>query len=54
MNEPSTYDAMRQFADSWALLAMVLFFAGVVIFVFRRGSRSRYEEASRIPFKDED
>ncbi len=54
MDELSTYEAMRQFADSWVLLAMVLFFIGVVIFVFRRGSRSQYEDASRIPFKDED
>lgn len=48
-----TYTALRQFADSWALLAMALFFIGVVIFAFRPGSRERAEDAARIPLKDD-
>lgn len=48
-----TYTALRQFADSWALLAMTLFFIGVVIFAFRPGSRERAEDAARIPLKDD-
>ena len=48
-----TYTALRQFADSWALLAMTIFFVGVVIFTFRPGSRTRAEEAARIPLKDD-
>ena len=54
MTDATTYETLRQFADSWMLLALVLFFAGVVMFVFRRGSKRNYEDASRIPFKDED
>ena len=34
-----TYTAMRQFADSWGLLSMALFFVAVVLFAFRPGSR---------------
>lgn len=48
-----TYTAMREFADSWALLGMTLFFIGVVIFAFRPGSRKAAERAASIPFKDD-
>ncbi len=34
-----TYTAMRHFADSWGLLAMALFFLGVVFFIFRPGAK---------------
>ena len=47
-----TYDTMRHFADSWALLAMFVFFVAVAIFVFRPGSKKHYDEAARIPFKN--
>ena len=45
------YETMRHFADSWGLLAMLVFFLVVVVFVFRRGSRRKYEDAARIPLK---
>jgi len=48
-----TYTYLRQFADSWGLLFMVLFFCGVVIFAFRPGSREQADEAARIPLKDD-
>lgn len=48
-----TYTAMRHFADSWGLLAMTVFFIGVVIFAFRPGSKKNADDASRIPFRDE-
>ena len=48
-----TYPALRQFADSWALAAMTLFFVGVVIFTFRPGSRRKADEAARIPLKED-
>ncbi len=48
-----TYTALREFADSWGLLAMTLFFLGVVAFAFRPGSRKSADEAARIPLKDE-
>ncbi len=47
------YTALRQFADSWGLLFMALFFVGTVLFAFRPGSRKSADEAARIPLKDE-
>jgi cytochrome c oxidase cbb3-type subunit IV len=47
-----TYTALRQFADSWALLLMAGFFVGVVVFVFRPGSKAHYERAAQIPLRD--
>ncbi|MDN2567580.1 cbb3-type cytochrome c oxidase subunit 3 [Aquibium sp. A9E412] len=47
------YNTMREFADSWALLAMFVFFVGVVLFAFRPGSKKQADEAARIPLKDE-
>ena len=48
-----TYTAMRQFADSWALAAMTIFFIGVVIFAFRPGSRDSARQAAHIPLNDD-
>ncbi|MGI3210838.1 cbb3-type cytochrome c oxidase subunit 3 [Roseovarius tibetensis] len=49
-----TYSMLRQFADSWMLLALFLFFIGVVIWVFRPGAGKKYEEPANIPFRHED
>lgn len=49
-----TYSLMRQFADSWALLALTLFFIGVVVWVFRPGSTRQYRDSADIPFRHED
>jgi cytochrome c oxidase cbb3-type subunit 4 len=48
-----TYDALRQFADSWGLVAMVAFFVAVAVFVFRPGSKRKYDEAAKIPFEND-
>jgi cytochrome c oxidase cbb3-type subunit 4 len=49
-----TYELMRQFADSWGLVAMAAFFLGAIVFTLRPGSRDQYEDAAQIPFKDKD
>ena len=48
----STYDTLRQIADSWGLVAMFLFFVGVIIFVFRPGSKAEYDEVAKIPLQN--
>ena len=48
-----TYTAMRQFADSWGLVVLMLFFIGVIVFVFRPGSRQTYEDNARIPLRND-
>ncbi len=49
-----TYTWLRTFADSWHLLFMFLFFIGVVIFVFRPGSRKVHDETSSMIFRNDD
>ncbi|MER8689983.1 cbb3-type cytochrome c oxidase subunit 3 [Mesorhizobium sp. M0563] len=48
-----TYNFMREFADSWGLLAMALFFVGCVAFALRPGSRRQADKAAQIPLKDD-
>ncbi|MDP3897363.1 MAG: cbb3-type cytochrome c oxidase subunit 3 [Mesorhizobium sp.] len=48
------YHFMREFADSWGLLFLALFFVGVVIFAFRPGSKKQAEDAANIPLKDDE
>lgn len=49
-----TYSVLREFADSWVLLALVIFFLGVIVWVFRPGSRKAHRDQSQIPFRHED
>ena len=49
-----TYSLLREFADSWMLLALFAFFIGVVIFVFRPGSSKVYRDVADIPFRHDD
>ncbi|CTQ34618.1 CcoQ/FixQ family Cbb3-type cytochrome c oxidase assembly chaperone [Jannaschia rubra] len=49
-----TYTFLRQLADSWVLLALTLFFLGVVFWAFRPGSRALHDDAASVPFRDEE
>lgn len=46
------YNEFRHFADSWGLVYLLAIFLFVVAFIFRPGSRRRYEEAAQIPFDE--
>lgn len=46
------YTFLRQLADSWGLAVMFLFFVGVIVFVFRPGSKEQYAELAKIPLKN--
>ena len=48
-----TYSLLREIADSWVLLAMFLFFAGVVIWAFWPSQKAARLDASQIPFRNE-
>ncbi|KIN64194.1 Cytochrome c oxidase, cbb3-type, CcoQ subunit [Sulfitobacter noctilucicola] len=48
-----TYSLLRQFADSWVLLAMFGFFLGAAIWAFLPSQRGAREDASQIPFRNE-
>lgn len=47
------YTLMRHFADSWGLLAMMLFFVGAVALLFRPGAKAMHENAASIPMRDD-
>jgi cytochrome c oxidase cbb3-type subunit 4 len=49
-----TYTAMRQFADSWGLLGMMIFFLIAVGMMLLPGAREKASDAARIPFLDEE
>ncbi|RWB79007.1 MAG: cbb3-type cytochrome c oxidase subunit 3 [Mesorhizobium sp.] len=47
------YNLMREFADSWGLLAMALFFVGCIVFALRPGGREHADDAAKIPLQDD-
>jgi cytochrome c oxidase cbb3-type subunit 4 len=47
------YSILREFADSWGLLALVFVFLGVVAFVFRPGSRAVHDDIANIPLRND-
>jgi cytochrome c oxidase cbb3-type subunit 4 len=49
-----TYQALRTFADSWGLLALFLFFVGMVIWLFRPGAKKLHDDAANQIFRNED
>lgn len=48
-----TYSLLREIADSWMLLAMFTFFIGAAIWAFLPSQRKAREDASMIPFRNE-
>ena len=49
-----TYTFLRHAADSWGLMAMFIFFIGVVLFVYRPGASKVYRDVAAIPLRHED
>ncbi len=50
----SLYDHLRHFADSYGLLALILLFFGLCLWVFRPGAKQHNQEAARSIFTDEE
>jgi cytochrome c oxidase cbb3-type subunit 4 len=48
-----TYSLLREFADSWVLLAMFAFFVGAGIWAFLPSQAKARKDASMIPFRNE-
>jgi cytochrome c oxidase cbb3-type subunit 4 len=49
----SAYDTLRHFADSWALVAMLVIFLTLCLWPFRPGAKARNRDAATLIFKDE-
>ena len=48
-----TYSLLREFADSWMLLSLFVFFIFVLVWAFRPGSRSTHQVAATAIFRNE-
>ncbi|MFI0394986.1 cbb3-type cytochrome c oxidase subunit 3 [Paracoccus jiaweipingae] len=48
-----TYSLLRQIADSWVMLALLLVFVGVILFVWRPGARRMQQDAAESIFRNE-
>ena len=48
-----TYETLRQFADTWVLLAMAAVFIIAIGFALRPGAKKNYDRLSRLPLDDE-
>lgn len=53
INEHSIYETLRQLADSWGLLAMLISFLVLILWPFRPGSKSRNQRAANAIFEDQ-
>lgn len=47
------YTLLRELADSWVLLSLVLFFVGSCVFAFRPGTRCLHRDAAESIFRHE-
>ena len=47
------YETLQNFADIWGMLFLVVLFVGAVAFAFRPGAKKKYDEASKIPLKED-
>jgi len=45
------YSLLREFADSWVLLFLTLFFLGVFVWAWRPGSRKTHEDIANSIFR---
>ena len=46
-----TYSLLREFADSWVLVMLALFFLGVVAWAWRPGSRATHDDIANSIFR---
>ncbi len=49
-----TYSLLRQIADSWGMLSLLAIFLGVVVWVFRPGSKKIHSDTANMIFRNED
>ncbi len=47
------YNELRHLADSWGLVYLMVVFIAVVVFTFRPWARKSYDEAAKIPLKED-
>lgn len=53
MEAGDSYSWLRQFADSWVLLALFLVFVAVLLWAYRPGSRRTHQDIAESIFRNE-
>jgi cytochrome c oxidase cbb3-type subunit IV len=48
-----TYVALAHFAQSWGLVYFFVVFCAVVVFVMRPSRKKQYEDAARMPLRED-
>ena len=48
------YTFLRELADSWGMLSLLLIFLGIVDWAFRPGTKELYKDISDIPFRNDE
>ena len=48
-----TYEAVREFAGSWMLLFMFVFFCGAILWALRPGSSKGHRDSANLIFRNE-
>ncbi len=49
-----TYSILREFADSWWLLAMFAFFVGQILWTLRPWAAEKHRDIANIPLRNDD
>jgi cytochrome c oxidase cbb3-type subunit 4 len=49
----STYLALANFAQTWGLIYFVVVFVLMLAYVMRPSGKAKYEDAARIPLKED-
>lgn len=48
-----TFEGLSHFAQTWGLVYLVALFIAVLVYAFRPGARKKFEDAARIPLKED-
>lgn len=54
MTAHSTYESLRHFADSWALMLMIGIFVALIAWPLRPGGKERAQRAATMIFDEDD
>jgi cytochrome c oxidase cbb3-type subunit 4 len=47
------FETIAGFSKTWGLVYLVVLFAGVLIYALRPGAKQTFEDAARIPLKED-
>ena len=48
-----THESISHFAQTWGLVYLVVLFLGVLVYAFRPGAKKKFDDAARIPLKED-